>query len=56
MKISNLLKGTVPAMLLASMAMMVLPACSSSEEQEDCADRYSNEADIKECELRQNTP
>ena len=56
MKILSLFKKTLPAMFLASMAMTVLPACSSTEESEDCADRYSNEIDIKECEVRQNTP
>ena len=53
-------RNSIYALLLAAMALVMLPACSSTEESSDdsssCSERYSNEVDIRECELRENTP
>lgn len=44
--------------LLGFGALTLLPACSTSDESEgssgsvDCSEKYTNEADIKECEIR----
>ena len=61
MDIFALRKKTLATLLLAFMAVVMLPACSSTEEtssggSESCSERYSNEVDIRECELRENTP
>ncbi len=58
MNLVELRKKSLAALLLAFMASAMLPACSSDEEEgaSSCAERYSNEVDIRECELRENTP
>ena len=59
MDIFELRKKSIAALMLAFLASAMLPACSSTEETSDsgdCSERYSNEVDIRECELRENTP
>ena len=60
MGLVELRKKSLAALLLAFMASAMLPACSSDEEEsadsQSCSEMYSNEVDIRECELRRGGP
>ena len=53
MKLLTLNRGLLAALALSLMTLG-MAACSSSEEESggSCEDKYTNEADIKECEIR----